>query len=367
MADDSGQEKTEEATEKRMKDVREKGQLSRSQDLTAWIVVGTAAMMLPGVISRGADEASTLLFAVGKVAANPEPAQATAALRAGFESLGGIIGPLLIAVFLAVVATSAVQGGIKFKKFKGKFEQFNPVSGLKNTFGTQALWNGVKALTKTAVVGFILYWVIQKMIPELMTAGGLPVSELLSSAQSGVGLLIQYAVAAGIVLAFADVFVVNKRNRKKTRMTKKEVKDENKSSEGDPQIKAQRRARQMAMSRNRMMSAVADADVVIVNPTHLAIAIKYEPGKSAPRVVAKGNGQIALKIREKAEENKVPIVRDIPLARALLPVCDVGAEIPLEFYGPVAGVLAFVMQLRRRGSFRGVQPVKSPGGTFMGR
>lgn len=363
MADESG-EKTEDATEKRMKSVREKGELARSQDLTAWLAVGTAALMIPGTISRGAAAATEQLLTVQQVVDHPSPEAALRALQAGFESMGGTVGPLLGAVAAVVLAGAAAQGGIRFRKFKGKYEQFNLLKGVKNTFGTQALWNGAKALMKSAVVGFVLYFVIVGLTPVLMTAGGLPVSELIKAAAGGVGAMLQTAVAAGIALAFVDVFVVSKRNRKKTKMTKKEVKDEHKSSDGDPMIKGQRRARQMAMSRNRMIAAVPDADVVLVNPTHIAIALKYEPGKSAPKVVATGSGQIALKIREAADAANVPIVKDVPLARALHEV-KLGHEIPSEFYGPVAGVLAFVMALKKRGSFKGIQRPAPPGGSFM--
>ena len=136
-------------------------------------------------------------------------------------------------------------------------------------------------------------------------------------------------------------------------MSKQEVKDENKSTEGDPLIKSQRRSRQLAMSRNRMIAAISGADVVLLNPTHIAVAIKYEPGKSAPRVVAKGAGTIAARIREEAEAKGVPMVRDIPLARALHAACELGQEIPVELYNAVARVLAFVMQLKARGRSRG--------------
>jgi flagellar biosynthetic protein FlhB len=225
----------------------------------------------------------------------------------------------------------------------------------------QALWEGVKALLKTAVVGGVLYAVVQTMTPVLMSAGGLSVSTLLKAASDGASMLLQSAVLAGIGLAIADFYVVMMRNRKKTRMTKKEVKDENKNSDGDPLIKSQRRARQLAMSRNRMIAAVAGADVVMVNPTHFAIAIKYEPGKSAPRVVAKGAGQIAARIREQAETDKVPIVKDIPLTRALHSACELGDEIPAELYTAVARVLAFVMALKARGSAAGgVHTVPDP-------
>ena len=365
MAEDTSEERTEEATDKRMKEVREKGQLQRSQDMTAWVGVGAAAVMFPVTIERAAAAGTDQLFSVRQVAAAPSPELALELFGISLSSLGSTLGPLLAVTVGAVLAAAALQGGIRFKKFKGKFEQFDPVKGLKNTFGTQALWNGAKALLKTAVVGLVLYVVVQQMVPVLMTAGGLPVSELLAAAGGGVGSLIQFAVAAGVILALADVLVVRKRNRKKTRMTKKEVKDENKSAEGDPLIKSQRRARQLAMSRNRMISAVAGSDVVMVNPTHIAVALKYEPGKSAPRVVAKGAGTIAAKIREKADAERVPIVRDVPLARALHSQCEVGDEIPPELFAAVAGVLAFVLSLKRRGTLGGFHSPAGPGGTYL--
>jgi flagellar biosynthetic protein FlhB len=191
-----------------------------------------------------------------------------------------------------------------------------------------------------------------------MTAGGWPVSALLDAAGTGSASLLQAAVVAGLVLAAADLFVVMRRNRKKTRMTKKEVRDENKSSDGDPLIKSQRRSRQLAMSRNRMIASVADADVVLVNPTHFAVALKYEPGKSAPRVVAKGSGVVAERIRDRAKDAGVPLVRDIPLARALHAACALGQEIPVDLYNAVARVLAFVMALRSRGAASGTHTMQ---------
>ncbi len=354
MADDSSQERTEQATEKRMKEVREKGQLSKSSDLTAWLGIGAAAVMLPSTISRGADAAADQLFSVRTIAAAPEPGIALGVLGEALASMAGTLLPMLLAVVGAVLAGAAGQGGIQFKKFRGKFEQFNLVTGVKNTFGMQALWNGVKALLKTAVLGAVLYWVVQGLMPTLLSAGGLSVAALLSATGGGVAALLRFAILAGVVLALADVFVVGRRNRKKTRMTRKEVKDENKSTDGDPLIKSQRRARQMALSRNRMIAAVGGADVVLVNPTHVAVALKYEAGVSAPRVVAKGAGPVALKIREKAEQEKVPLVQDIPLARALHGACELGQEIPAEFYAAVAGVLAFVLRLKQRGSAAGI-------------
>ncbi|MFC5930104.1 EscU/YscU/HrcU family type III secretion system export apparatus switch protein [Cryobacterium melibiosiphilum] len=349
---DSG-ERTEMATQKRMKEVRAKGQLSKSQDITAWLGVGAAGVMLAGAIAAGTIAGTAQLFGIETIAANPDPEVALEMLVEGLASLSDTISPLLAVVVVVVLGGAALQGGIHFKKFEGKYEQFNLVNGMKRVFGTQALWEGVKSLAKTAVVGLVLVTVIQGLMPVLMTAGGLPISALLDGAAGGAGALLQSAVVAGLLLAAADVFVVMKRNRKKTRMTKKEVRDENKASEGDPQIKSQRRSRQLAMSRNRMISSVADADVVMVNPTHVAVALVYEPGKSAPRVVAKGTGHVATRIREQAAIDNVPIVADIPLARALFAACEIGQEIPTDLYNAVARVLAFVMALKARGSQSG--------------
>jgi flagellar biosynthetic protein FlhB len=354
-------ERTERATDRRMKEVRAKGQLSRSQDLTAWVGVGTAAIMLPGVVSRASNALADQVYTAAAMAAHPDPLVALRALDMALGSLAGILGPMLFAVVVAVTAAAAVQGGIRLKKFTPKFEQFNVVTGLKNVVGGQALWNGAKALLKTAVVGLVLYTVVQGLAPVLLQAGGLQISALLKAAGGGVVALVQYAVAAGMLLAAADVFVVARRNRKKTRMTKKEVKDENKSSDGDPLIKSARRQRQLAMARNRMMSAVAGADVVLVNPVHVAVALRYEPGKSAPRVVAKGADRVAARIRAEAEAKKVPMVKDIPLSRALHGACELGAEIPVELYNQVAAVLAFVMALKKHGRAAGMHQLLPAG------
>ncbi|HEY0259169.1 MAG TPA: EscU/YscU/HrcU family type III secretion system export apparatus switch protein [Lacisediminihabitans sp.] len=355
---DSG-EKTEKATEKRLKEVRGKGQLSRSQDLTAWVGVGAAAVMIPTTISAGTAAATAQFLRIGDLVTDPDPQAAVRLLGDSLSSIGSTMLPMLVAVAVAVLGAAALQGGIHFRRLSGKFDQFNPLTGLKRTFGMDALWQGAKALLKTVVVGVVLFAVIQGLMPVLMEAGGLPASELIAVAGRGAGSLLESAVAAGLVLAALDVFVVMRRNRSKTRMTKKEVKDENKNSEGDPLVKSHRRSRQLAMSRNRMMAAIADADVVVVNPTHFAIALRYEPGKSAPRVVAKGAGTVAARIRERAEADRVPIVKDIPLARALHAECDLGQEIPVELYNAVAKVLAFVLALKARGAASGIHTMTS--------
>lgn len=359
MADEAG-EKTEKATPKRMKEVREKGELQRSQDVVAWVSIAAAALMIPSTIVLGTQAGKDQLTAALNIAANPSELAATQALKDGFASILPTLGGMLAAVFIAVMVSSIAQGGLYFKKFKFETKQFNLVTGLKQTFGFQAGWQGLKALLKTVAVGLVLLLIIQSLMPLLMQSGGLSLNQLLLQAAEGTTWLLQAAIAAGLALAFVDLFVTIRRNRKRTRMSQKEIKDEYKNMEGDPQIRAQRRSRQLAMSRNRMMAAIADADVVIVNPTHIAVALKYEPGKSAPKVVAKGKGYVAKRIREEAEKQQVPMVRDIPLARALETACKIGQEIPLELYTAVAMVLTFVATLKMRGSVKGVHQMSKP-------
>ncbi|MBF0723479.1 MULTISPECIES: EscU/YscU/HrcU family type III secretion system export apparatus switch protein [Sanguibacter] len=359
---DSG-EKTEQATPKRMKQNRKDGSLQKSQDLSSWLGIGAAAVMLPVVLGRGASAAVDQLSAVRDVVANPDPLVVVDLLGRGLDSILDSVTPMLIVVVIAAIVANVAQGGLHIatKKLKPRVDQFNLLKGVKNTFGGQALWQGVKALTKTVVVGAVLYIAVQNLMPVLLTAGGLSVGALLSAAGGGITSLLWSAVAAGLGLAVLDLVVVMKRNRKKTRMSLYEVKQENKQSEGDPQLKGAIRSKQIAMSRNRMIASVGDADVVLVNPTHVAVALKYEAGTGAPRVVAKGAGHVAARIREVAAEKKVPMISDVPLARALHGACEIGEEIPADLYAAVAQVLAFVMALKRRGgSTDGVRTMPGP-------
>lgn len=355
MSGDAG-DKTEKATPKRMKELRKDGSLQRSQDLSAWVGVAAATLTLPLVIGHGADEARAQLIHLRSVASSPEPLVALEMLRDALTSMFFTMAPLFGAVVLAAILSGAAQGGIHFapKKLKPSFKHFNPKDGLKRVFGAQAWWNGAKAALKAAAIGIVLYTVVQGIVPVLLGTGAHTVDSVVDVGINGVGSLVKIAVIAGLVLAGADMLVVMKRNRKQTRMSKKEIKDEYKTTEGDPLIKGQIRQRQLQMSRNRMMAEVANADVVLVNPTHVAVALRYEPGTGAPRVVAKGSGHIAAKIRKLATEKRVPMVQDVPLARALHSACDLGQEIPPHLYNAVARVLAFVMALKRRGAASGM-------------
>lgn len=361
MSEPSG-ERTEKATPRRMKDVREKGKLSRSQDLTAWVGIGAAVASMPMVLSRGHEQGAQQLSSIRAAVENPQPAVAVDLLGAGLWSIAVTLAPMAAAVVIAVLIAATVQGGVHLRKFQLKVDHFSPVNGIKKVFGTQALWQGAKAALKTAVVGSMLFVVIQILMADLLSVGEMSLSAVIASGGSGTMMLLQASIVAGIGLAVLDILVVAKRNRKHTMMTKQEVKDDTKRTEGDPLIKSQRRSRQLEVSRNRMIAEVANADVVIVNPVHVAVALRYTAGAGgAPKVVAKGVEHLALRIREEAATHRVPVIRDAPVARALNKHCALGQEIPQEHFTAVARILAFVMALKARGVSAGVHTSPSAG------
>ncbi|MFB7894186.1 flagellar biosynthesis protein FlhB [Microbacterium sp. NPDC056044] len=354
MSDADSGERTERATDRRLREARRKGRLSRSQDLTAWLAIGAAAVTLQGVVVAGSMAGTEQLLAVASIADAPTVGSALELLERGLASVLPTLAPMLAVVAVATLLGAVAQGGVHLRGISGRYEQFNLVAGFRRLFGVRALWEGAKALLKTAAIVGALWLVISGLIPVLSSSGAHSLAWLLQIAADAIAAVLQAAIAVGIALAVIDVFVVMKRNAKHTRMTKREVRDETKSTEGDPLIRQQRRSRQFAMSRNRMIASVAGSDVVLVNPTHVAVALRYEVGKAAPRVVAKGSGVVADRIREEAIEAGVPMVRDIPLARAVHAACDLGQEIPEDLYTAIAHVLVFVASLRARGAARGI-------------
>jgi flagellar biosynthetic protein FlhB len=345
-----------------MKELRKKGSLSRSHDIASWVATGAAITMLPTVATRTRAVVTALLVEVGVVARDPSPARAQAVLADGLSSVIGILAPMFVVLVVVVVVLQAAQGGVH-PKFRLHTESLNPVNGLKRLFGTQTLWEAVKTLAKSVAVGLVVFAALRAMIPALMGSGRLSLAAVLTMGGASVTSLLRAAVLAGIGLAVIDLVVVTRRNRKQSKMTLREIQDENKRTEGDPQLKGAIRARQRAVSRNRMMAAVANADVLVVNPTHVAVALRYEPGTGAPKVVAKGSGAIATRLREEATRHRVPMVEDVPLARALYAACEIDHEIPEYLFMAVARVLAFVMALRRRGAAAGQH--RTPGGTAL--
>jgi flagellar biosynthetic protein FlhB len=354
-----GGEKTEKPTPKKLRDARREGQIGKTPDLGAWASVLAATFVLPMVVSSATGATTDLMMKVSGVIADPDPAKTTELLGAGMKAVAFAVAPLAATTVLIAIAGAAVQGGIHpaTKLLKPQLKRLNPWPGIKRSFGPQGAWEGAKTLIKTVALGLVLYAVISSLTPALLTAGAMPLSNTLASTTNAVITLIRLACLTGLIMAAADYLMVKRRTNKQLKMSHHEIKQENKQSEGDPQLKGAIRSRQLAMSRNRMMADVATADVVLVNPTHVAVALRYDPAKGAPRVVAKGAGPIAAKIRALADENRVPMVADVPLARALYKACEVGQEVPGEMYTAVATVLAFVMALKAKGAAAGTHRV----------
>ena len=349
--DGPGGEKTEKPTPQRLKKARKEGQIPRTQELGTWLGCAVASVLLPMVVGNAYDETRVLFMQIGDIAAHPEPAKISTLLGQALEAFLWTLMPMAMALMVTGVAASAAQGGVTIatKGMKPTLKKFNPFPGIKRMFGTQGIWEAAKALIKTAALATVVI-VTSDRAQELVSASGaLPLSAITATFAESAVLMFRVVAVTGLVIAVADYVVVRAKTMKQLKMSKYEITQEHKQSEGDPHMKAHRRSVAMSMSRNRMMAEVATADVLLVNPTHVAVALKYEAAKGAPRVVAKGAGEVAAKLRERAAEAGVPLVQDIPLARALHASCDLGQEVPAQLFTAVARVLAFVMHLSARG------------------
>jgi len=355
MAGDSA-DKTEKATPKRKRESAKQGQVARSPDLTGWVGMLAATFLFPGVFSGVQAQLTDVFSALPRISKTGDLQQALQI--AGQALLGSAVAmlPLLLGIALVTLIVGVAQGGARpyGTRLKPKFSRINAFSAAKRMVGPQGAWELVKNLLKTFVVGYAVYRSAFGLIPLIGSAGTIPLSDVVSALGAVLLQTIRWVCVVALVLAAIDYLVARRRITKQTMMSRKEVTDEMRQSDGDPMLKSAIRQRMMAMSRNRMMQEVATADVVLVNPTHVAVALRYVPGRGAPRVVAKGQGIVAARIRELAVENRVPMVEDIPLARAINKACDVGAEIPADFYTAIARVLAFVMTLRQRGAASGL-------------
>jgi flagellar biosynthetic protein FlhB len=348
-------QKTEKPTARRLRQAKRDGQVARSPDVGTWLGLLVAAYLLRFTISGTIGLTRKLFTEVGNAMTDPDPGAVVHLLGTGL--LGGAlaVAPLALGTLVTGVVASVAQGGVRVsgKALRPKWEHLDPVRGIKRVFGPRGAWELAKAMLKTALASVLVYRAVASVLPLTHTGEVVSVAAVVhQSAQAMFGLARDTALA-GLVMAGFDYAFQLRRHRASLKMTKQEVKDDYRTSEGDPAIKSAVRSRQMAMRRSRMMAAIATADVVLVNPTHVAVALTYQAGLGAPKVVAKGAGAIAARIRAEAERHRVPMVEDVPLARALYRVCDLGQQIPRELFVAVARILAFVFSLRRRGSAAG--------------
>ena len=364
MSESSDAEKTEPASQKRIDDARKEGDVPRSRELSTFVVLMTAGagLWLTGgslVRQLNASMVSGLSMSREQVFdAN------VLILRVASDIAQVMLAclPLALAVMVVAIASPLLIGGFLFTAtgFMPKFSKLNPAKGLSNMVSTNALVELGKAIAKTVVIGFVAYLVIKSQKDEVMALALEPLGSGIAHTLDMVGSAFLFIVGGLGLVAAIDAPYQMWHYANKLKMTRQEMIQESKESDGNPQIKAKIRQLQRQMAQRRMMADVPTADVVVTNPTHYAVALKYTDGAGgAPRVVAKGMDEVAARIRELAKENNVALLEAPPLARALHKHTEIGDEIPEALYSAVAEVLAYVFQLRayNKGDQRGaVQP-----------
>lgn len=363
MSEDSDAEKTEAASPKRLEQAREEGDVPRSREVATFTVLMASGCCLwfagDAIVRRLTAVMVSGLTLDREQILNPDAMMS----RIGYD-VGSVLLtclPYAAAIMLVALASPVLVGGWLFssKAFTPNFGKLNPIRGLGNMFSKNALVELLKAIAKTLVVGVVAWMVMQHQKDAVL---GLSVESLRAGSAHLISLLITAFLlivgALGLIAAIDGPYQMW-HYANKMKMSLQEVKQEAKESDGNPQIKAKIRQMQHEMSRRRMMADVPTADVVVTNPTHYAVALKYgENSRGAPQVVAKGIDEVAAKIRELAGEHKVAILEAPALARALYKHTDIGDEIPEALYGAVAEVLAYVFQLRSYGSGQGQRPDK---------
>ncbi len=362
---ESGADKSEEPTEKRRREAREKGQIARSRELN------TLAVMLAGaggLLASGGSLANRLLeimrgsFSLPREAIMDEGSMAIWLIASGKIALEALL-PLFLALLIASIVGPIALGGWLFsaQAMAPKLSRMDPLAGLKRMFSVKALVELLKALAKFTLVLLVALAVLSADRDDLLAIAHEPLESAILHAAQVVGWSALWMACGLILIAAVDVPFQLWDNRQKLMMTKQEVRDEYKDSEGKPEVKSRIRQLQREMAERRMMQAVPQADVVITNPTHFAVALKYDPAKgSAPVLLAKGGDFTALKIREIAQEHKVMLLESPALARAVFYSTELDQEIPAGLYLAVAQVLAYVYQIRQYQAGKGKRPGPLP-------
>jgi flagellar biosynthetic protein FlhB len=346
-------DKTEKATPKKKSKAREEGQVARSSEISTAILF-LAAFTALRVFSGFMLERALRLFGFGMSLIEDVDAVFdmgyVARIVSSMMAEALIVSAPIFAASMAVgVAANLAQVGwhVTTKPLKPKFSHMNPISGLKRLFSTQALVNFAKSVVKFAIIVSVIWNIVEEEIQKLPLLAGMDIME---SASVIGGIVIRMGLNAGgwfVFIAAADYAFVRFKHSKSLRMSKQEIKEEIKMSEGNPQVKGKIKSKMRESSMRRMMSAVPHADVIITNPTRYAVALRYDRGsKEAPQVCAKGVDYLALRIREAAKESGVQIVENRELARTLYAQVEVGEEIPQELYQAVAEILAFVYRMK---------------------
>ncbi|MBU1097651.1 MAG: flagellar biosynthesis protein FlhB [Bacteroidetes bacterium] len=353
MADSDGQEKTEQATGKKLQTSREEGKVAKSTEISSFAIFSSGMILIymsrEFIGSKMSDLAFYVFNSLDTLQINSNIVQfyMLKAMLLFFLTLS----PILIGLVIIGLVANIGQVGIHFslKALSPKFNKMNPISGIKRIlFSSSSLVEVLKSLLKLLLIGGFTYMILSDIIYESVSLVSLTISEIISFMIDGAFGLIWKIAMLYAILAIADFIFQKFKFKKDMMMTKQEVKEEAKQADGDPLIKSKIKSLQLEAARRRMMKDIPTADVVITNPTHFAVAIKYDPQKyAAPKVVAKGADELAQRIKKLAVENNVPLHENRELARALYKMCDVGDTIPEKLFQAVAKILAYIYNLKK--------------------
>ncbi|MCK6437226.1 flagellar biosynthesis protein FlhB [Rivihabitans pingtungensis] len=361
MSEESDLEKTEEPSEQKLRQAREDGQVPRSRELATFAVTMTGVGLLVVLGSHIVDAINTIIrreFTFDQKTLLQEGV-INEHFRQGMFDMLLVLAPILGALMVAAIGPSLLLGGWNFtlNSIGFKFNKLNPAPGIKRMFSVAALMEGGKAVLKSTLIGGVSTWIIWREMGEIMQLITLPLDESIAQTMALTVHTTFLVTSTLLLLVLIDVPFQWWNFRKGLRMTKEEVKQENKNSEGSPEVKGRIRQLQREAARKRMMGAVPEASVVVTNPTHYAVAMKYEDGMGAPKVLAKGKLRTAERIIELAKEHKITIMRAPPFARALYHNTEIGQEIPHQLYTAAAQILAYVFQLKHYNAHGGMAPV----------
>lgn len=353
----SDQEKTEEPSQRKLEKAREEGNVSISKELSSVVLMAVSIMVFvnAGSYMYGRLEELFETFFMNAGAALTDPAHAMEYLKIalwyGFE----MMLPVLIVLMAMALLVNVVQTGgvLSMKAIQPKGSKMNPIEGIKKIFSTKGLVELAKGLLKLGIVGMVVYFTVRNDIEHFVSFSLMPINDSLSESGSYILMFVSRIIAALFIVSIADAAYQRFQHKKDLRMTKQEVKDEFKEMEGDPWVKGQRKKFGMQMrQRKRLDHAVLSSDVVVTNPTHYAVALKYDPDENgAPIVMVKGQRKKAQKIKRLAREYGIPIVENKPVARALYATAEEDDYIPADLYRAVAEILAYVYKLKNKNKF----------------
>lgn len=348
MASGDKHQRTEKPTPKRKNDARKRGQVARSPDIAGWSAVLFSSFLLPWLVESATTRVVAVTGAAMNVIAKPTTAAAFAVLTKGLQAAFYTVLPFSAALAVLGIATNLIQVGkaASFQAAKPKFSRINPKEGLRRLASPATLIQLARQVAKLLLLSGLAYGTLRSIIHFSTTRQPVGLQPIVAAAVNSIMTYVKEVAALGVAIGVADLVYQRHHLMKSLKMTRQEVKDESKAAEGDPTVKGELRKRQYAIARSRMLAALRTADLLVTNPTHFAVALRYEQGAGgAPVVVARGADEFALRLREEAAEYGVPLVEDPPLARWMFSFCEVDRPVPADIYIAVAKVLAFVYSL----------------------